>query len=72
MFSVLNAKENVSNTNKAVVSAIYSKMERASRQGQRKIYFEIPKCINKNDIATLMKELGYKSYVTAKNVAVEW
>lgn len=72
MFSVLDAKENVSNTNKAIVNAIYSKMERASRQGQRKIYFEIPKCINKNDIATLMRELGYKSCVTAKNIVIEW
>ena len=72
MFSVLDAKENISNTNKAVISAIYSKMERASRHGQRKIYFEIPKCINKNDIATLMRELGYKSCVTAKNVVIEW
>lgn len=72
MFSTLDAKENVSNTNKAVVSAIYSKIERASRHGRRKIYFETPRCINKNDIATLMKELGYKSCVTAKNVVIEW
>ena len=72
MFSALEAKENVSNTNKAIISAICSKVERASRQGRRKIYFETPRQINKDEIAALMRELGYKSWATAKSVAVEW
>lgn len=72
MFSAINARENVSDTNKAVVRAICNKVERASKQGRHKIYFETPRCINKSDISELMRSLGYKSWVTAKSVAVEW
>ena len=72
MFSALDAKENVSNTNKAVVEAICNKIEKASRQGRHKIYFATPNSIKKSDIAELMRGLGYRSWTTANSVAVEW
>lgn len=72
MFSALEAKENVSNTNKAVVSAICSQIERASKMGLKKIEFATPLCIDKDDVAMLMRNLGYRVWTTDNGVKVSW
>lgn len=72
MFDAKMARENVNVVDKAVVEAICNKIERASAQGKRKIYFSTPRCVDRNSIVDIMRELGYKAWKTSERIGVEW